>query len=173
MSLCRLARGIMSLAFDAVEAVVFLFDWSDPADKIWADACDRLADTEAEEEVTEPREMHSRTEQGPVGNCSFCGRKDFISAMEMFDGLCADCVIVCISGKSSSAAPASAGDEHSGGSVPRSDVEPPESLILLTVKDIDDAAYAIWRHAETHEGAIRELWHELADKFEAAANAMK
>lgn len=58
MSLVRLARGVTSLVFDAVEAVVFLFDWSDPADKIWADACDRLVEKEAEEEVAEPADNY-------------------------------------------------------------------------------------------------------------------
>lgn len=37
----RPARAVTRLAFDAVEALAFLFDFSDPADKIWAEACDR------------------------------------------------------------------------------------------------------------------------------------
>ncbi len=40
----RPVRAFTSLAFDAVEALAFLFDFSDPADKIWAEACDRLTD---------------------------------------------------------------------------------------------------------------------------------
>lgn len=92
MSLCRLARGVMSLVFDAVEAVVYLFDWSDPADKIWADARDRLADTEAEEEVTEPRDLASvrcacgaviTVTKSPfiksvVGPCPGCGNQFYV-----------------------------------------------------------------------------------------------
>lgn len=49
----RPVRAFTSLAFDAVEALAFLFDFSDPADKIWAEACDRLSDKGAQEEVGE------------------------------------------------------------------------------------------------------------------------
>lgn len=158
MNVCGVVRSLVDMVFDAVEAVMFAFD--DPAERVFGDA-DRLADTEAEEEVAEPADNYQLYE------CTqpTCGCHE--------DSRYAPLPHISTAFPSSSPAPASAGDEHSGGSVPRSDVEPPESLILLTVKDIDDAAYAIWRHAETQDGAIRESWHQLADKFETAANAMK
>lgn len=51
---CRSFSTLVGLAVEAIEAITFLLDFSDPADKIWAEACDRLADKEAEEEVAEP-----------------------------------------------------------------------------------------------------------------------
>lgn len=51
---CRSFSTLVGLAVEAIEAITFLLDFSDPADKIWADACDRLVEKEAEEEVAAP-----------------------------------------------------------------------------------------------------------------------
>lgn len=57
----RPVRAFTSLAFDAVEALAFLFDFSDPADKIWAEACARQKKTG--EEVTEALAPNARLAQ--------------------------------------------------------------------------------------------------------------
>lgn len=77
------------MVFDAVEAVMFAFD--DPAERVFGDA-DRLADTEAEEEVTEPRDLASvrcacgaviTVTKSPfiksvVGPCPGCGNQFYV-----------------------------------------------------------------------------------------------
>lgn len=170
MTICRGARAFFALAVDAVEGILYaVCDFDRVADEIWAEAgANRLADKEAEEEVYEPRDFLASV------RCS-CGVEITVpkqSFAHRVVGQCPECGApfdVRLHASSSSPVSASAGDDHSGGSVPHPGVEPPESLILLTAKDFDDAAYAIWRYAETRDGVIRKSWYELSDKFKTTA----
>lgn len=59
MRVCRSVSALVGLAVEAIEAVAFMFDFSDPADKLYGEAvaalgADGLAEKEAQEEVAEP-----------------------------------------------------------------------------------------------------------------------
>ena len=54
MNIFRRLHALADLATDAIEAIVYLFHSDTAADDLWAQAADRLADDEAQEEVSEP-----------------------------------------------------------------------------------------------------------------------
>lgn len=146
MNLCGVARALTDLAFDAVEAVFFLFDSSKQADELWYR--DDLVAKESEEEVTEPAFKMPVDGGYPYG---------------AFANLC------MTEPQSSSAAPpsAAAGDRPGESpSPPRPDVETPPGTPPLTADELLDASFA------AHAYAVRCTRDEVAAKWSRLGNRL-
>lgn len=182
MSLVRLARGVTSLVFDAVEAVVYLFDWSDPADKIWADACDRLVEKEAEEEVAEPgRGGGNDVSQGAEPSSGTLWEADSHgqAIAQAFTAINAAVSAGARNAPYTEVLPSSSADGLAHSPEPLAEDSPagpeisgsqPRRAPTLTCDDFMDAARAAREKGDQIEHPnFASHWHELAERLEIAA----
>lgn len=170
MSLCGVVRGLSRLGVDAAEALLFLFDWSDPADELWRETCaDRLADKEAEEEVAEPRTLWDQMTSEERTACLVAeldrrrARPNYVDSSIRFYSSTPP---PTFTGLSSSPAPASAGDDRPPCSAPNPDVEQ-GGLPNLSHDELDLASYVIRRYAKANPAMPYDLL-ALADKLDPA-----
>ncbi|OBK92613.1 hypothetical protein A5646_03280 [Mycobacterium sp. 1245499.0] len=153
-----MVRGLVSLAVDAAESIAFLFDFSDPADKLWAD---QLAEQEAQEEVTEPL--------SPAARGAIQSLEDALWPQgRAYDGWPDAEFARTQSSAASGAAPVS-GSPADGGlpsPAPPTLAGQPAPLSAL---DLTDAAYAVRGFALT--SPVPDGWEALAQRLSAAAAA--
>lgn len=156
-------RSLITLAEEVIEAALFLFDFGPTADDLYERACaDRLAEKEAEEEVSEP---------------TLCGRKIISTDIEFPPGVEGYIFDSRAFESSSSTQVAGAGpgdDEPPSGSVSPRDVEP-EGIQSLDPAHLYTAAWctreAAARASKEFSGWNPDYLTEVADALHAAYEA--
>lgn len=169
-------RGLVSLAVDAAECLLVLGAGGYArVDELWADtrtaAADRLADVEAEHEVTEPC------------NCPGCQLYNTVTRGDILQQMTAeaaeDNAYRTVNGFVDTRTPPT---PSTAGVAPNPAVEdarqstsfPTAGHPNLTAKELQDAAHAIRVYAfDDRRAPTRKSWQTLAERFENTANAMK
>lgn len=161
-------RGLVSLAVDAAECLLVLGTTGFArVDELWADtrtaAADRLADAEAENEVTEPADCSLGSIQPDDSSVFRSGGqlKEYGPRPRI---------------ATTPPTPPAAGvaPNPAAGDAPPSASFPTAGHPNLTAKDLRDASYAIQNYAERcGQLATNTAWTRLAERLETAANAMK
>ena len=183
---CRAVSALVGLAVEAIEAVAFLFDFSDPADKLYGEAvaalgADGLAEKEAQEEVAEAGEWIRVPEDCTNIDAVLVGTANPSSTKAHLRKWCCGTVVPgphaegctltprngsLVSSAASGAATAGGSPVEDGCPAP---LIPPTGAgqLPLNSRELLDAAYAVEGFAET--SPVPDGWLLLASKLRLAA----